>query len=81
MASAPVTHPALDDPNAWVTYRYVPSLAAAVIFIIIFGVLTTVHIVKMLKLRSWFFVPFVLGGVSKSLGTFQDFSGLFRPRY
>jgi len=69
MVSAPVTHPALDDPNAWVTYRYIPSLAAAIIFIIIFGLLTTLHIVKMFKLRSWFFVPFVLGGISKSQAT------------
>ena len=72
MASTPITHPALNDPNAWVTYRYIPSLPAAIIFIVIFGLLTTLHIIKMLKLRSWFFVPFVVGGISKSHGPLED---------
>jgi len=58
-------HPSLDDPNAWVPYRYIPSVAAAIIFIICFSLATGFHIFKMIKLRSWFFTPFVIGGLSQ----------------
>ena len=60
-----VYRPSLDDPNAWVPYRYIPSLPAAIVFVVCFALATAYHVFKMIKLRSWFFVPFVLGGLSK----------------
>ena len=42
---------------------YLPSIAAAVIFILIFAVLTTYHVFLLFKNRTWFCIPFVVGGL------------------
>lgn len=47
-------------------YYYSPSMAAAVIFIILFGVATALHTVQMFRTKTWFLVPFVIGGICKS---------------
>jgi hypothetical protein len=46
-------------------YRYNPSMAAAVIFIILFLLVTVLHTYQMLRTRTWIFIPFVIGGVCK----------------
>jgi hypothetical protein len=46
-------------------YRYNPSMAAAVIFIILFFLITTLHFYQMMRTRTWIFIPFVLGGICK----------------
>lgn len=43
-------------------YRYDPSLAAAIIFIILFLLITAWHSFTLLRTKTWFFIPFVLGG-------------------
>lgn len=48
-------------------YNYQPSMAAAIIFIILFGVATSLHFVQMIRSRVWFMIPFVIGGICKSL--------------
>lgn len=48
-------------------YRYIPSVAAAVIFIVLFVLTTLYHIYQLTKSRSWYFIAFVLGGICKSL--------------
>jgi hypothetical protein len=44
-------------------YRYTPSVAAAVIFIILFIITTIFHLWQLIKSRSWYFIAFVLGGI------------------
>ncbi|EUC28131.1 hypothetical protein COCCADRAFT_41301 [Bipolaris zeicola 26-R-13] len=44
-------------------YRYNPSMAAAVIFIILFFLVTTLHFYQMMRTRTWISIPFVLGGI------------------
>lgn len=44
-------------------YRYTPSLAAAVIFVVLFVLTTAYHIYQVVKCRAWYFTAFVLGGV------------------
>ena len=44
-------------------YRYDPSMAAAVVFIILFLIATGLHLYQMLRTRTWILVPFVLGGI------------------
>lgn len=44
-------------------YRYNPSLAAAIIFIVLFFTVTALHFYQMLRTRTWIFIPFVVGGV------------------
>lgn len=43
-------------------YSYDPSMAAAVIFIILFLLITIIHTYQMFRTRTWFFIPFLLGG-------------------
>lgn len=44
-------------------YYYHPSMAAAIIFIVLFGVATSLHTAQMLRTRTWFMIPFVVGGI------------------
>jgi len=59
-------HPSLDDPNAWVPYRYHPSLAAAALFAALFGLATITHCILLGTRRTWYFTPFIIGGCCKS---------------
>ena len=42
--------------------HYKPSLAAGVIFAALFGVSTLLHTWQLLRKRTWYFIPFVIGG-------------------
>jgi hypothetical protein len=61
--------PSLDDPTAWVPYRYHPSLVAAVIFVVLFALTTFLHIFQLIKKRTWYFIPLVIGGLCTYRGT------------
>lgn len=47
-------------------WNYVPSIAAAIIFILVFLVLTSLVSWRMYKTKTWFCIPFALGGFCKS---------------
>ncbi|KAB8068857.1 RTA1-domain-containing protein [Aspergillus leporis] len=49
-------------------YHYDPSMAGAVIFIVLFLGTTLFHIYQMVKTRTWFFIPFVIGGIFEVIG-------------
>jgi len=49
-------------------YHYSPSMAAAIIFVILFGVATSLHFYQMFRSRTWFLVPFVIGGIFETIG-------------
>lgn len=57
--------PTLETYNGYPLWEYVPSLPAAVIFIVLFGILTLAHTWKMFAHRMWFCIPFVVGGICK----------------
>lgn len=44
-------------------YNYDPSGAAAIPVAALFGLATVIHIVQMIRARSWFMIPFTIGGV------------------
>lgn len=44
-------------------YRYVPSLPAAIAACAVFGLLTAAHTWRMVRARTWFCTPFVVGGL------------------
>lgn len=50
---------------AWVLYYYTPSTAAAGIFIALFGLSTLYHFYQLLRTRTWFMIPFLIGGLRK----------------
>lgn len=56
-----------DGNELFQLYRYEPSMAAAVIFIILFLAITAIHTYQMVRTKTWFFVPFVLGGFCASI--------------
>ncbi|KAG9518809.1 RTA1-domain-containing protein, partial [Aureobasidium melanogenum] len=49
-------------------YRYDPSMAAAVIFILAFIVITALHFYQLVRTKTYFFVPFVIGGLFEVIG-------------
>ncbi|KIW65019.1 hypothetical protein PV04_07309 [Phialophora macrospora] len=49
-------------------YRYDPSLGAAVLFITLFAIVSFLHLYQLLRTRTWFFIPFVVGGFFESVG-------------
>lgn len=49
-------------------YYYEPSMVAAAIFVAVFGLSTLLHLFQMFKTRTWFLIPFVIGGVFETIG-------------
>ena len=47
-------------------YRFTPSLEGAIIAAIVFGLLTAVHSWRLVRARSFYFTPFLIGGVCTS---------------
>ncbi|KAI4187883.1 MAG: hypothetical protein L6R41_002503 [Letrouitia leprolyta] len=56
------------DPNNPPSYGYTPSLAAGIIFVILFGIATTAHLTQTILSRRWWLLTFVLGGIGELLG-------------
>lgn len=46
-------------------YRYSPSIAAAVVFILLFAATSVLHAYQLVRTRTWSFLPVVVGGFSK----------------
>lgn len=53
-----------DQPNAkdFEYYRYDPSMAAAIIFIVLFFVTTMIHSYQFVRTRTWIMIPLLVGG-------------------
>ncbi|OAP63850.1 hypothetical protein AYL99_03077 [Fonsecaea erecta] len=49
-------------------YRYDPSLAAAVIFVTLFALASFLHTYQLLRTRTWFMIPFCVGGYFEAIG-------------
>lgn len=57
--------------DAWSGFEmwyYAPSVPAAVIFAIIFVALTTYHAILLFRRRTWFCIPFLVGGCFEIIG-------------
>lgn len=57
-----------NDGSSFVLYRYHPSLAAAAIFVVLFGLTTGFHVYQTVKKRSWFLIAFIIGGLFETIG-------------
>lgn len=42
-------------------YRYTPNLAANVIFVVLFALAAIGHIIVLVRRKTWYFIPFVIG--------------------
>ena len=49
-------------------FYYEPSIAAAIVFIVLFGLATLAHLFQMFKTRTWFMLPFVIGAIFETVG-------------
>ncbi|RYO91205.1 hypothetical protein DL764_008311 [Monosporascus ibericus] len=57
-----------DFDSGFEFYHYDPSLPAALIFVVIFAVSSAIHGYQLVKHRTWYFIPFFLGGICEALG-------------
>jgi hypothetical protein len=64
------------QPAPYIFYRYDPSLPAAVIFIALFAISTSLHAFQVLRKRTWYFLPFVIGGFCRTPPPFIERSGV-----
>jgi hypothetical protein len=44
-------------------YHYNPSIAAAVIFVLLFVGTTGAHVYQLCRARTWFMIPLAIGGI------------------
>lgn len=44
-------------------YRYTPSLAGAIIAVVVFAALTSIHFWRLMRARAFYFTAFLVGGV------------------
>ncbi|KAL2782547.1 RTA1 like protein-domain-containing protein [Aspergillus keveii] len=49
-------------------YRYDPSVAAAVIFVFFYLLMSAIHTYQAIRTRTWFIIPFVVGGHLQWIG-------------
>ena len=53
--------------DVFALYRYYPSLTAAILFIVLFILATSIHLYQLIRTRTWFMIPLLVGGFCKSL--------------
>ena len=51
--------------STFILYHYNPSLVAAIVFIALFSLTTSTHVFQLMKKKTWYFIPFVIGGICK----------------
>ncbi|OBT58127.1 hypothetical protein VE04_01650 [Pseudogymnoascus sp. 24MN13] len=49
-------------------YHYSPSKAAAIVMIVLFAISTLFHTYQLFRKRTWYFIPFVIGGIFETIG-------------
>lgn len=52
----------------YVLWPYTPTIAAGAIAAIVFIILTGLHTWRLIKNRTWFCIPFVIGGLFETIG-------------
>lgn len=54
-------------PGKYVFWFYSPSVPAGIIAAILFAIVTILHTWRLIRTRLWFCIPFVVGGLCKSI--------------
>ncbi|TGO37022.1 hypothetical protein BHYA_0108g00180 [Botrytis hyacinthi] len=52
----------------YMLYHYQPSIVAACIFVVLFGISAILHIYQLVAKRTWYFIPFVIGVLFEAVG-------------
>lgn len=53
------------EESSFKLYHYDPSVAAAVIFVLLFLATSLYHVWQMVKQKTWFFTAFIIGGICR----------------
>ncbi|PKS08367.1 hypothetical protein jhhlp_005311 [Lomentospora prolificans] len=62
--------PVVNGTQVVVFFYYRPNKPAAYTFLVLFGLATLGHLIYLIRLRSWFFIPLILGGIAEVFGYF-----------
>ncbi|KAF2642018.1 RTA1 like protein [Massarina eburnea CBS 473.64] len=57
-----------DSKPEYVLWAYTPSSAGGIIGAIVFALLTGTHAFRLIKSRTWFCIPFIIGGLFEAIG-------------
>ncbi|KAF3903252.1 hypothetical protein ABW20_dc0106082 [Dactylellina cionopaga] len=49
-------------------YQYEPSLEAAILFSVLFGLSSALHTYQLIRTKTWFFIAFTIGGWLETIG-------------
>ncbi|KAF5257071.1 hypothetical protein FOXYS1_12419 [Fusarium oxysporum] len=52
----------------YIFYNYNPNMVAAVIFIAVFGLSALLHTYQLIRSRTWYFIPFLIGCLFECVG-------------
>jgi hypothetical protein len=61
--------------GTYLLFHYNPSLAAAVVFILLFTITTFLHLFQLVKRRTLYFIPFLIGGFCEYIMNLRDLTG------
>ena len=62
-----------DEEVHWHPYHYTPSRLLAAIFLGLFGFTTLLHFIQLVRTRTWYLIPLLIGGFFEVIG----FTGRF----
>ncbi|KAI9154943.1 Protein RTA1 [Paramyrothecium foliicola] len=62
-----------------VFFEYRPNKSAGYAFLALFALATCAHLFFLVKRRAWFFIPFILGGISETFGYYGRTQASDRP--
>ncbi|ETS80445.1 hypothetical protein PFICI_07974 [Pestalotiopsis fici W106-1] len=62
-----------------VFYEYRPNKPAALSFMALFALATLGHLVYFFRLRAWYFIPFLLGGIAEVFGYYGRYMASDEP--
>ncbi|PYI08399.1 putative RTA1 domain protein [Aspergillus sclerotiicarbonarius CBS 121057] len=54
--------------SSYKLYDYDPSLGAAIVFAGLFAATSVLHLFQMISKRTWYFIPFIIGGLFETFG-------------
>lgn len=67
------TMPTLETHNGYALWHYIPNRPAAIVFVVLFALMTIFHGTVMIRNRMWFCIPFVIGGFCKFIRSRQTY--------
>lgn len=54
--------------EVFVFYRYNPSETLGIVFCVLFALTSAVHTLQLTRYKTWYFIPFVIGGLCETIG-------------